>query len=270
MSSGSQNRVTLRRLRDGLNVQKRVIHALMIRELITRYGRENIGFLWMMVEPLLFAVLVSIIWRFLRGPVEHGVGIVPFIVTGYVPLTLFRHAIGRSVAIFQANSSLIYHRQVQIVDFVVARFLIEMLGSMMGFVFIAALLVGLDEFPVPSDFGLMIGGWLTYCFFSFAICLVVAPLSEMSEVIEKFVPVLTYIMIPFSGTFSLVAWLTPSVQKYVLWSPFVHAMEMMRSGIWGPSLEVHYNIWVPITSSTVILAAGLALCRHVRRDLAVE
>ena len=27
----------------------------MIRELVTRFGRENIGFLWMMVEPLLFA-----------------------------------------------------------------------------------------------------------------------------------------------------------------------------------------------------------------------
>ena len=54
----------------------------MIRELVTRFGRENIGFLWIMVEPLLFAGLVGIVWRFMKGPEEHGVSIVAFIATG--------------------------------------------------------------------------------------------------------------------------------------------------------------------------------------------
>jgi capsular polysaccharide transport system permease protein len=63
--------VTLSRLRTGLQTQGRVIHALIIRELITRFGRENIGFLWIMVEPLLFASLVSVMWRLIHGPEEH-------------------------------------------------------------------------------------------------------------------------------------------------------------------------------------------------------
>ena len=40
------------KLAAGWRIQRRVIGALMIRELITRFGRENIGFLWVMVEPL--------------------------------------------------------------------------------------------------------------------------------------------------------------------------------------------------------------------------
>ena len=52
----------------GWRIQRRVIGALMIRELVTRFGRENIGFLWMMVEPLLFAGLVGIMWRYMKGP----------------------------------------------------------------------------------------------------------------------------------------------------------------------------------------------------------
>ena len=53
----------------GWRIQHRVIGALMIRELVTRFGRENIGFLWMMVEPLLFAGLVGILWRYIeRAP----------------------------------------------------------------------------------------------------------------------------------------------------------------------------------------------------------
>lgn len=263
-------RVKLTKFRQGLQTQRRIIHALMIRELITRFGRENIGFLWMMVEPLLFAGLVAIIWRYMRGPEEHGVGIVAFVVTGYIPITLFRHVVSRSVAIFQANSSLMYHRQIQVLDFVLVRFLIEMLGTMMAFLFIAVLLVGFDAFPIPADPGLMIAGWFVYCAFAFSLCLVIAPLSEMSEVLEKFVPVTTYVMIPFSGSFNMVSWLTPNLREYVLWSPFVHGIEMMRGGIWGAKLEVYYNVWYPLGVSMVIATVGLALCRHVRRELVVE
>jgi len=39
----------MRSLREGWRIQARVIGALMIRELNTRFGRDNIGFLWIMV-----------------------------------------------------------------------------------------------------------------------------------------------------------------------------------------------------------------------------
>ena len=61
----------LRRLQNGWNVQVRVIHALMIRELLTRFGRENIGFLWIMAEPLLFAGLVGVLWHFTTVSYTH-------------------------------------------------------------------------------------------------------------------------------------------------------------------------------------------------------
>jgi capsular polysaccharide transport system permease protein len=196
-------------------------------------------------------------------------GIAAFAVTGYIPITLFRHVVGRSVAVFTANGSLLYHKQVKIQDFIVARFIIELLGAMIAYLFIASILVYFDQFPVPADMGLFIAGWVTYCFFSFSICLVIAPLSEMSEVIEKFVPVTTYVMLPFSGLFTMASWLAPEVRRYLLWSPFMNAMEMMRGGVWGGQIKIYYNIWNPIGCSLVATAIGLALCRRLRRTLAV-
>ncbi|PJG45150.1 capsule biosynthesis protein (plasmid) [Sphingobium sp. LB126] len=264
------SQANLRDFRRGWETQIRVIHALMIRELTTRFGRENIGFLWIMVEPLLFAGLVAIIWRLSKGPAEHGVSVVAFIVSGYIPITLFRHGINRSVAAFTVNSSLLYHRQIQVVDFILARFIIEFFGGMMAYTFAATVLIFLGEFPVPSDIGLFIAGWTLYAFFCLSLCLIIAPLSEMSEVLEKFVPVVTYIMIPFSGLLYMVSWATPPVREFLLLSPFVTGMEMMRKGIWGDQLTAYYNIWNPIGSSIVLTLVGLALCRRVRRTLAVE
>lgn len=261
---------SLGKLREGMAVQVRVIHALMIRELNTRFGRENIGFLWIMAEPLLFAGLVALIWRVWKGPEEHGIGIVAFVVTGYIPITLFRHGVSRSVIIFTVNSSLLYHRQIKIVDFILVRFTIEMIGGMMAYVFIASILILFGAFPVPDDIGLFIAGWMVYALFSFSLCLVIAPLSEMSEAVEKFVPVVTYIMIPFSGLFTLASWLTPNSREYLLLSPFVNGMEMMRKGIWGGEITAYYNVWNPIVCSMVAAVVGLALCRRVRRTLSIE
>jgi len=260
----------LNRLRNGWIVQIRVIHALLIRELTTRFGRENIGFLWIMVEPLLFAGLVGVIWRLTKGPEEHGIGVLAFVVSGYIPVTLFRHGITRSVIVFTTNSSLLYHRQVKIVDFILARFIVELLGSMMAYLFIATILMIFGEFPMPADFGLFIAGWFIYAIFSFSLCLVIAPLSEMSEAVEKFVPVTTYVMIPFSGLFTMSSWLTPSMREYLMFSPFVNAMEMMRKGIWGDRVTAYYDIWNPILCAIIVAMIGLILCRHVRRTLSVE
>jgi len=257
-------------LAQGWHIQVRVIKSLIIRELSTRFGRENIGFLWMMVEPLLFPALVAVMWRLLRGPEEHGISIIAFVITGYVPLTLFRHAVSRSAGVFTANSSLMYHRQIRLLDFILVRFLIEMIGSMMSYLFIASILIYAGFFPVPYDLGLFLIGWLLYCAFTFSVCLVLAPLSEMSDIIEKFLPVVTYVMIPFAGTFNQTSWLPPALREYMLWSPFVDTMEPMRYGVFGHQVDPYYNLTVPIVATMVCLMVGLLLCRHVRRQLVVE
>lgn len=248
----------------------RVITALMIRELTTRFGRENIGFLWIMVEPLLFAGLVALMWRLGKGPEEHGVSIVLFVISGYIPLTLFRHGVSKSISIFVANGSLMYHRQIKLLDFVLVRFLIEAIGCMLAFAFIMTALFAVGAVDPPASMAHLLGGWLLYCLFTLSLCLVIAPLSEMSEVLEKILPVSTYIMIPFSGTFNMVSWLTPTAREYMLWSPPVSAMELIRYGLFGNRVTPYYDILVPLVFSMVCTVIGLILCRRVRRTLVVE
>ena len=258
------------RFRQAWDIQQSVLVALIVRELITRFGRQNIGFLWMMVEPLLFAGLVGTIYHYIVGPSEHGIGVVAFIASGYIPLTVMRNSFGRCVHIFAANSALLYHRQVKIVDFVIARFAIEMIGGMMAYVLIGCLLYALDLFPVPANLGFLLAGWALYMLFVFCACLVIAPLSEMSEVMEKLLPVTIYIAIPFSGTFNMASWLSPATRAVVLWSPLVNAMEMMRYGLFGDAVRPYYNPWDPIAVSAVLAIMGFALIRRVRQTLSVE
>lgn len=257
-------------LAKGWDIQKRVVKALMLRELTTRFGRENIGFLWIMAEPLLFAVLVGLLFRFMKGPFEFGIHIMAFVVSGYLPLVLFRSSFSRAVNSFTANGGLLYHRQIKILDLLFVRCLIEFIGHTMAYLFIALVLGVFGIFPWPHDFGFLLLGWCYYALFTVAICLVVAPLSEMSEVLEKFVPVTAYLMVPFSGAFVLVGNLSPKAAAIMLWSPPIHGMEMMRYGLFGPSINPQYSFTYPLAFSLPCMALGLLLCRTVRRKLVVE
>jgi len=254
----------------GWRIQTRVVGALMMRELITRFGRENIGFLWMMAEPVLFAVLVGIMWTFMKGPEEHGISVTAFVASGYIPLVMFRSTMGRAVRAFSANSSLLYHRQVTLFDLILVRFLVELIGSMMAYVAIATLLIFLGLFPVPADIGALLLGWALYGLFTFSVALILAPLSEVSDTLEKFMPVSTYLMVPFSGTFNMTSWLAPGIRDVMLYSPPVSAMELQRYGIWGDKITPYYDIPYAVSVSLVMMLLGLILCRSIRRVLVVE
>jgi capsular polysaccharide transport system permease protein len=242
----------------------------MIRELSTRFGRENIGFLWIMVEPLLFALLVGLLWRALKGPTEYGLNIIAFVISGYIPLVFFRSTISRAVNSFTANGSLMYHRQIKILDLILVRFIVELIGHMMAYLFIGVALGAFGLFPWPHDVGFIMLGWGYYALFTFSVALVIAPLSEMSEILEKVIPVTTYLMVPFSGAFFLVGFLSPEAAAVALYSPPVHGMEMMRYGLFGPSIDPQYDFLYPLKFCLPCMALGLLLCRMVRKRLVVE
>ena len=53
-----------------LTIQGRVMHALMMREVITRFGRDNLGVLWVVAEPMIFTLGITALWT-LAG-LNHG------------------------------------------------------------------------------------------------------------------------------------------------------------------------------------------------------
>jgi capsular polysaccharide transport system permease protein len=59
----------------GLVIHWRVVGALLIREIYSRFGGEKYWFCWIVGEPLVFALPVLFVWRAVRDPNEHGLSI---------------------------------------------------------------------------------------------------------------------------------------------------------------------------------------------------
>ena len=253
-----------------LRVQGRVITALLIREMHTRYGRENIGFLWIIGEPILFCAGVAVMWSALRPAHEHGLPMTAIVITGYVPLTLWRHCIARGVKAFESNGSLLFHRHVTPLDIITARVALEVSGTIMAglIVVLAAMAIGMMQAPV--DVGLVYLGLFFHTLFSYASALIIASLSERSDVIEKSVSIVSYLSLPFSGAFTMVDWVPQKFQWVLLWSPSVHNVEMIRAGQFGPGAHPHYSIVFDTWITALMLLIGISMTLRVRRFIVVQ
>lgn len=251
----------------GLHVQLRVARALLLREIITRYGRHNVGFLWLLLEPIIFCVGVVILWSLLRRVHGFRVEVTPFIVTGYSTLLLWRNCSFRGLKAVEPNRSLLHHRPVKIQDVFIARMTLEIAGVTAAFIVLTAAMIGLDLMKFPKDLLLVVTGWLFMAWFSACLGTILGCLSEYTDMVERLWHPTSYFILAISGTFFLVDWLPRAVQEWVLWVPMVHPIEMMRAGYWGDSPHFYFSIGYVFLVCLVMSLVALVLMADRRMKM---
>jgi len=257
-------------LRSCFEKQISVIKALIIREMYTRFGRENIGFLWFIGEPILFCLGVTIVWTAIRAPYENGLPTTAIVLTGYVPLTMWRHCLSRAVVAFTANGSLMYHKQVTTLDIIISRMMLEIFGSIGAglIVYIGAYFLG--YISLPLDYGMIVVGLLFQAIFATSTGLILAPLTEKSELLEKSMSILSYLSLPLSGAFIMVDWISPKYRWILMSSPSSEAIEMLREGQFGYHAHPHYNMVYTIWINFLLILLGIHLTMTIRNKLKFE
>ncbi|GAU82911.1 capsular polysaccharide ABC transporter permease protein KpsM [Bosea sp. BIWAKO-01] len=239
-----------------LKIQIDVISALMIRNIVAKYGRGSLGFLWLIVEPIFLLSGVIVIWTFLHPSGAHGVSVAAFVISGYLPLTLWRHLSG-AVRVMSMGYGLLYHRRITVFDIILARTLTEIAGVSTAGLVVFFMLLSVGVVPWVEDPPLVLAGWLMMCWFGFGASCLVAGLSEKSEVLENLIQPTQYLIMPISGCFFMVSWLPKSVQDYALLVPLVHIYEMFRAGFFGETVETRYSTAYVVIWSIALTGLGI-------------
>ena len=246
-------------------IQLRVIGALLMREIITRYGRDNLGFLWLFVEPMLFTLFVTALWTATKLAHGSSLPIVAFAVTGYSSVLLWRNCANRCSRAIPPNMGLLYHRNVRVLDLFIARILLEIGGASISFVVLATFFTSLGWMEPPADVVGVLYGWLFLAWFGAALALVIGGLTAYSEVAERLWHPTSYILFPLSGAVFMVDWLSKDFQRIVLFIPMVNGVEMLRGGYFGSAVRTHFDVGYLFVVCLVTTLLGLALVREAGR-----
>jgi ABC-2 type transport system permease protein/capsular polysaccharide transport system permease protein len=251
-------------------IQRRVIWALMLREMLTRYGRHNIGFLWLFAEPMLFTLGVTALWTAAKTIHGSNIPIVAFAITGYSSVLLWRNMSNRTIGAIAPNLSLLYHRNVRPIDIYMSRLLLEAAGATMSFVFLVLFFNFIGWLEYPQDLLQVAGAWCMLAWFGICLALFLGALSETSETVEKLWHPAAYILFPLSGAAFLVDALPEAAQKFVLILPMVHGVEFLREGYFGSQITAHYDIPYMGMWNVLLTLFGLAKTRQISRILVPE
>ena len=233
-----------------------------MREILTRYGRNNIGFMWLFVEPMMFTSGVLV----LRTAIdfhEVAVPIVGFVLSGYASILMWRNTINRCGNALTPNRALMHHRNVRVFDLFAARIILESAGATMSFMILATLLTLVGLMQAPDDILKMLVGWLLLTWFSLDMALIIGSFAVLSESVERVWHVLGSLFLPLSGAFFMVEWLPTYAQHIVVWFPTVTCTELMREGLFGPVVRTYYNVPYVIILNTALMLPALLANRYV-------
>jgi ABC-type polysaccharide/polyol phosphate export permease len=250
----------------GLIVQLRVIFALLIREIITRYGRHNIGFIWLFAEPMLFTLGVTTLFSIIGARKADGISIAAFVLTGYSTVLLWRNMPSRCVGAIRPNHALMFHRQVKPIDVYFSRLILEALGATISLIVLTIVFVSVGLVNPPEDYLTAAAGWFLLAWYAFALSAFIGALSEQTEFIERVYHVFNYLMVPLSGSFFIVESLPEDLRKIMLLNPTVNCAELFREGFFGKSHTWHYDIGYVLLFNTLLTFIGLLQIQCVSKN----
>lgn len=244
-------------------VEQRVVAALLMREIMTRFGRHNLGFLWLFVEPMIFTVGVTALWTATKALHGSNLPIVPFAVTGYSSVLLWRNMPSRTIGAIDPNRTLLYHRNVKVIDIYLARLLLEASGATISFMVLTIFFWSIGWMHGPEDVMQIMEAWFLLAFFGAGLAIFLGGLAEEFEIIEKLWHPVTYLFFPLSGAAYVVSSLPASVQPLALYLPMVNGVEMLREGYFGSEMVAHYDLPYFVFSILVVWVLGLLQLRKV-------
>ena len=241
----------------------RVVTALVVREMGTKFGRSAGGYFWALAEPLGGILLLAIAFSLaLRAP-PMGTSFMLFYATGMIPFSMFRTMAGGVAASIISNKSLLNYPVVTALDAVLAKFALNFLTiALVAAILFTSIIVG---------FGLHVNLDLGAIALSIAMAAVLGlGIGTLNCVLFGFFPtwknvwsVLNRPLFIISGIFFTFEMVPPAFQAVLWWNPIVHIIGVMRAGFYG-TYDPHYVSYpyvLGIGLTTFVVGAYL-LRRH--------
>jgi capsular polysaccharide transport system permease protein len=224
----SRARLPLQRLR--------VVIALVIREMGTKFGRSVGGYAWAIAEPLGGILLLAVAFSLALRTPPLGTSFMLFYATGIVPFYMFNTMAKGVAGAISSNRGLLNYPVVSVLDAVFAKFVLNFLTI---FIVAVVLMTG-----IVLGYGLHVNLDPAALLLAFSLsALIGLGVGAMNCVLFGFFPtwknvwaVLTRPLFILSGIFYIFESVPKAFQGVLWWNPLVHVIAVMRRGVYG-----HYD-----------------------------
>ncbi|WP_394124440.1 ABC transporter permease [Psychrobacter nivimaris] len=253
--------------RSGLKVMGAAFHALLMRELQTRFGGYRLGYLWAPLEVMIQIVILLVLFSAIRERLVPGMDFSLFLVAGMVPFRMFQRIAIRSLGAVSANQGLLMYRSIKHIDVIIARSFLELIIYFVTFLILLASLTFFGIYPSLDSLQIVLFCWFTMFLFSFGVALISMVIGFYGGEISKFISVIFTIIYFTSGILYPIHIVPEPYFSYLLYNPFIHNIELIRHAFAPNYPADHIDIWYFLEWMFVVNFLGLLLYKYAERDM---
>lgn len=256
--------------REALETHVRVIGALVLRETRTRFGKSRVGYLWAIVEPIIYVATFASVWTIMGRSPTLGNSAAEFLMTGILPYQTFAGIVSRTTSAISANKALLAYPIVKNVDTMIARIVLEMMTSLLVYILLFGGLGFLGITRIPDDPLSFVFGMLSLMLLGAGVgFFMTVPVVTNAAVGNVFPWVMRFAFF-ISGPFFILDQLPREIANRLAWNPIIHGIEWMRTAYFPTYASTHLDRSYILFVGLATLVLGLALERLARVALASE
>ena len=237
----------------------RVLFALIMREMTTRFGRSAMGYLWAFIEPVGFIALLSVAFARITHSPPFGNSFPLFFATGYLAFSFYNDIaalVGRSVNV---NLPLLNYPAVTPLDTVLARLVLQVLTGLTVAAVVFAGILAVFSDPVQLAPVPLMGAFALGALLGLGVGLVNVTLFALSKGWELAYGVISRPMLFVSCVFYSFESLPLFAREILWWNPIVHLVGLMRSGFYPIYDASHVSVLYVFVLALGLTLAGIAM-----------
>lgn len=237
--------------RSSLQIMHDTVHALMMREIKTRFGANRLGYFWAIAEPVAAVAVMGLIFTLIGRSSVGNIPVVVFLFTAMLPFNLFSLLLNQLTPAVSANKGLLAYRQVSAIDPVITRIIIELATYLIVYCIIFGFLAWLGLSVLPDDFLKVLAASGLLATLAIGLGLLLCSAMSYWEDAKKVVAIITRPLFFISGILYC-ATMIPSHFWYLFeWNPIFHAMELSRDAFFS-TYVTPIGSWRYLTLSALV------------------
>ncbi len=257
-----RSRVPLQRLR--------VLFALVVREMSTKFGKSWGGYLWAIVEPLGGILLLTAAFSITFHKPPLGTSFSLFYATGIIPFFLFSSVTAGVGQAINTNRGLLTYPVVNPLDTVFAKFITDFVTMSITGVLLYTAIILHNDLVVTLDPAAIFNGFLIMGLIGLGFGTLNCTIFGFWPTWRHLWNVLTKPLFLMSGMFYTFDSLPPGVQAVLWYNPLVHGIGLMRSGFYAGYDPTYVSpAYALAVAGSVFVIGAYLLRRHRSRLLEV-
>jgi len=240
----------------------RVILALMLREMTSRYGRSPGGYIWAILEPIGMIIVMSFGFSLLMRSPSLGNSFILFYASGYLVFVQY-NMVEKSVAkALPYARGLLRYPIVTWLDAILARFLLNTLTNVLNTILILWTTIYLTAGSMMIDFAPMVVAMAAATILALGVGTFNALMMGIWPLWTSLWNIVTRPLMIASAVLYIMEDLPASAANVLWYNPLTHLTGLMRTGVFTTYDPQYINLAYVIGIAMVTLAVGLVFLRH--------